>query len=165
MLFVSDMVYSFVRQICGTNFTIEWVKTNYKNPTELLTYCNEVANRCHMALPVVSSTTLPKFNAIPVAPFYSIKGLAYVTLETERFRFTLHNMKSTVKKLLPLFAIAVGATFFSGFVIWLIVSLLFYLDFLFHIFYISFLVFLKIYDKTTLKVIAEPYLGPYSKSM
>ena len=159
------MVYSFVRQICRWNFTIKWVKINYKNSTELLTYCNGGANRCHMALPVLSSTTLPKFNAIPIAPFYSIKRLAYVTLETERFRFTLHNMKSAVKKLLPLFLIAMGATFFSGFVIWLIVSLIFYLDFLFRVFYISILLFLKIFDKIMLKVITEPFLGPYPTSL
>ena len=151
------MVSSFVRQICGTNLMIKWVKKNYKNPTELLTYCNEGDNRCHMALPVLSPTSLPKFNAIPVAPFYSIKRLAYVTLETERFRFTLHNMKSAVKKLLPLFVIAMSATFFSGFIIWLIVSLLFYIDSLFHVFYISVPVFLKIFDKIMPKVIAEPY--------
>lgn len=98
-----------------------WIKHS-RTPSALLTYCSGSGYKCHMSIPAIASSALSLFSGVQVAKVHSVPGVAFLTLGGEKVRITIKSLQDAMVQLWPVIVFVMAGGFFSGVLIWLLVS-------------------------------------------
>lgn len=111
----------FFQQVCkNPSLTVTYNKKTSKNSKLLQEECKAPGTSCQFSVPAVSLAGATEKNGQPFAQFFSIVGVAFVTIKDEEWLQVTSSFGKGVIDAWPILLLAVVAALLTGAVIWIL---------------------------------------------